>query len=142
MRQSSCDLCPRQQPLLSKQIHWTDPSANSLYVWGGFTSDGSSPSQALWRFTADGSGGGAWEQVVQRDYADFSKLKGTFGSAFTQTEDVGYSFGGAVIKSSDGSIAKTMPDTPPQVSSHTISGRVVGTIPRPRRRRTVVMGLV
>ncbi len=100
---------PKTAPLLSKQIHWTDPSANSLYVWGGFTSDGSSPSQALWRFTADGSGGGAWEQVVQRDYADFSKLKGTFGSAFTQTEDVGYSFGGAVIKSSDGSIAKTMP---------------------------------
>ncbi|KAI1421022.1 hypothetical protein F5Y12DRAFT_67382 [Xylaria sp. FL1777] len=100
---------PKAAPLLSKQIHWTDPSAESLYTWGGFTSDGSSPSQALWRFSPDGSGGGAWAQVTQRDYLDFSRLKGTFGSAFTQAEGVGYSFGGAVMKSSDGSVAKSIP---------------------------------
>ncbi|KAI1294281.1 hypothetical protein F5Y03DRAFT_373287 [Xylaria venustula] len=100
---------PKTAPLLSKQVHWIDSSANSLYTWGGFTSDNSSPSQALWRFEADGSGGGTWEQVTQRDYLDFTKLKGTFGSAFTQTEDVGYSFGGAVMHSSDGSVSKSIP---------------------------------
>ncbi|KAI0970181.1 hypothetical protein F4678DRAFT_149283 [Xylaria arbuscula] len=100
---------PKTAPLLSKQVHWIDSSANSLYTWGGFTSDNSSPSQGLWRFEADGSGGGTWEQVTQRDYLDFTRLKGTFGSAFTQTEDVGYSFGGAVMHSSDGSVSKSIP---------------------------------
>ncbi|TGJ82613.1 hypothetical protein E0Z10_g6154 [Xylaria hypoxylon] len=78
---------PKKAPLLAKQVHWTDPSRGSLYTWGGFTSNDSSPSQALWQFTADGSGGGAWTQVTQRDYLNFSKLKGTFGSAFTQSKD-------------------------------------------------------
>ncbi|KAI0798301.1 hypothetical protein GGR55DRAFT_703499 [Xylaria sp. FL0064] len=100
---------PKTAPLLAKQIHWLDPSAQSLYTWGGFTSDDSSPSQDLWRFTADGSGGGTWTQVTQRDYLDFTKLKGTFGSAFTQAKDIGYSFGGAVMKSSDGSVSKAIP---------------------------------
>ncbi|KAI0426685.1 hypothetical protein F5Y09DRAFT_56391 [Xylaria sp. FL1042] len=100
---------PKTAPLLAKQIHWTDSSAQSLYTWGGFTSDDSSPSQGLWRFTVDGSGGGTWTQVTQRDYLDFTRLKGTFGSAFTQTKDVGYSFGGAVMKSSDGSVSKAIP---------------------------------
>ena len=98
---------PKTSPVLAKQVHWVD--GKSLYTWGGFTSDGSSPEQALWRFTADGSGGGAWAQVTQRDYRSFSKLKGTFGSAFTQTDDVGYSFGGAVTKSSDSSVDKAKP---------------------------------
>ncbi|KAK5633406.1 hypothetical protein RRF57_009120 [Xylaria bambusicola] len=98
---------PKTAPLLSKQVHWVD--GNNLYTWGGFTSDGSSPEQALWRFTADGSGGGTWAQVTQRDYLAFSKLKGTFGSAFTQTDDVGYSFGGAVMTSSDSSVNKATP---------------------------------
>ncbi|KAI1739452.1 hypothetical protein F4680DRAFT_136657 [Xylaria scruposa] len=100
---------PKTAPLLSKQAHWIDYSTNSLYTWGGFTSDGSSPSHGLWRFKADGSGGGSWTQVTQRDYASFSKMKGTFGSAFTQTKDAGFAFGGAVTKSSDDTIAKTIP---------------------------------
>ncbi|KAF2967508.1 hypothetical protein GQX73_g6054 [Xylaria multiplex] len=100
---------PKEAPLLAKQIHWTDSTRKSLYTWGGFTSNGSSPNQALWRFTADASGGGTWTQVTQRDYLNFSKLKGTFGSAFTQSKDVGYSIGGAVMKSSDSSVAKELP---------------------------------
>ncbi|KAH8160790.1 hypothetical protein CIB48_g7455 [Xylaria polymorpha] len=96
-------------PLRSKQIHWTDPSTTSLYTWGGITSDGSPPSQDLWRFQADGSGGGSWTQVTQRDFLTFSKLKGTSGSAFTQTTDVGFAFGGAATKSSDSSVAKDLP---------------------------------
>ncbi|KAJ3569289.1 hypothetical protein NPX13_g6132 [Xylaria arbuscula] len=98
---------PKTSPVLAKQAHWVD--GKNLYTLGGFTSDGSSPEQALWRFTADGSGGGTWNQVTQRDYLAFSKLKGTFGSAFTQTKDVGYSFGGAVMKSSDASVNKAIP---------------------------------
>ncbi|KAI0449191.1 hypothetical protein F5B21DRAFT_62696 [Xylaria acuta] len=100
---------PKTAPLLSKQVHWTDPSTKSLYTWGGFTTDGSSPSQNLWRFQADGSGGGSWTQVTQRDYVTFSKMKGTSGSAFTQTKNAGFAFGGAVTKSSDDSVAKDIP---------------------------------
>ncbi|KAI1122143.1 hypothetical protein F5Y10DRAFT_81448 [Nemania abortiva] len=100
---------PKAAPLLNKQTHWTDPSTSSFYTWGGFTSNGSSPSQELWRFMADGSGGGSWTQVTQRDFADFLKLKGTFGTAFTQTQDVGFALGGAVTTSSDGSVDKKIP---------------------------------
>ncbi|KAI1747543.1 hypothetical protein F4782DRAFT_419517 [Xylaria castorea] len=100
---------PKTAPLLSKQVHWTDPSTKSLYTWGGFTSDGSSPSHNLWRFQADGSGGGSWAEVTQRDYATFSKMRGTSGSAFTQTKDAGFAFGGAVTKSSDNTVAKGIP---------------------------------
>ncbi|GAP86275.1 putative kelch repeat protein [Rosellinia necatrix] len=100
---------PKQAPLLSKQIHWTDPSTGSLYTYGGFSSDGSSPSQDLWRFAADGSGGGAWTQVTQRDFVAFSKLKGTFGAAFTQTKNVGFALGGAATKATDDSVDKEIP---------------------------------
>ncbi|KAI8945789.1 hypothetical protein F4801DRAFT_107973 [Xylaria longipes] len=100
---------PKTAPLLSEQVHWTDPSTKSLYTWGGITTNGSSPTQNLWRFQVDGSGGGSWTQVTQRDYVAFSKLKGTSGSAFTQTKDRGFAFGGAVTKSSDGSVAKEIP---------------------------------
>ncbi|KAI0444074.1 hypothetical protein F4803DRAFT_573692 [Xylaria telfairii] len=100
---------PKTAPLRSKQIHWTDPSTKSLYTWGGITSDGSPPSQDLWRLQADGSGGGSWTQVTQRDFVTFSKLKGTSGSAFTQTADAGFAFGGAATKSSDSSVAKGLP---------------------------------
>jgi hypothetical protein len=100
---------PKTAPQLSKQIHWTDTSSKSLYTWGGFTADNSSPSKELWRFSADGSGGGAWSQVTQQDYRAFMDLKSPFSSAFTQSKDVGYAFGGAVMHSSDASIDKGMP---------------------------------
>ncbi|KAI0097743.1 hypothetical protein GGR51DRAFT_552895 [Nemania sp. FL0031] len=100
---------PKTAPLLNKQTHWTDPSTDSFYTWGGFTSNGSSPSQELWRFMADGSGGGSWTQVTQRDFSAFVKLKGTFGTAFTQTLDVGFALGGAATTASDSSIDKKIP---------------------------------
>ncbi|KAI0193442.1 hypothetical protein F4808DRAFT_358465 [Astrocystis sublimbata] len=100
---------PKAAPLLNEQVHWTDPSTSSLYTWGGITSNGSSPDRALWRLRADGSGGGSWTQVTQRDFLNFSKLKGIFGSAFTQTKDTGFAFGGAVTKASDDSVTKEVP---------------------------------
>ncbi|KAI8629550.1 hypothetical protein F5Y19DRAFT_85730 [Xylariaceae sp. FL1651] len=100
---------PKAAPRLSKQIHWTDASTSSLYTWGGFTADNTTPSHELWRFAADGSGGGAWSQVAQQDFLTFSKLKSPFGAAFTQTKDVGYAFGGAVTQSSDSSVHKPLP---------------------------------
>ncbi|KAI1432804.1 hypothetical protein GGR50DRAFT_696687 [Xylaria sp. CBS 124048] len=100
---------PKDSPSLGGQTHWIDDSAQSLYTWGGFTIDGSSPSQALWELAADGHGGGSWSQVTQRDYSDFSKLKGTFSTAFTQTKTAGFSFGGAITHASDGSVKKGLP---------------------------------
>ncbi|KAI0406867.1 hypothetical protein F4802DRAFT_605995 [Xylaria palmicola] len=116
---------PKKAPLLSKQLSWIDSSTKSMYTWGGLTSDGSSPSQELWRFSADGSGGGSWTQVTQRDFVNFSKLKGTYGSAFTQTKDVGFAFGGATTKASDGSVAKNRPGyaTPGLVSYNFRTGQ-------------------
>ncbi|KAI1820760.1 hypothetical protein F4861DRAFT_542628 [Xylaria intraflava] len=101
---------PKQSPTLSQQTHWVDTSTQSLYTWGGFTADdGAPPDQQLWRLAADGKGGGSWSQVTQRDFLSFSKIKGTFDTAFTQSQDVGYSFGGVATRSSDGSVNKDLP---------------------------------
>ncbi|KAI1809205.1 hypothetical protein GGS20DRAFT_580893 [Poronia punctata] len=96
-------------PSLSKQVHWVDSTTNSLYTWGGFTVDETSPNPDLWRFATDGSGGGVWAQVTQRDYLNFSKLKTIFGAAFTQTKDVGFALGGAAIHASDSTVQKDIP---------------------------------
>ncbi|KAI2629353.1 hypothetical protein GGS21DRAFT_492277 [Xylaria nigripes] len=120
---------PKSSPGLSRQTHWIDASTKSLYTWGGFTLNGSSPSRELWQLMTNGAGGGTWSQVTQRDYLAFSKLKGTFGTAFTQSKDAGYAFGGAVMHSSDGSIDKESPGyaTPGLVSYNFHTGEWVNS---------------
>ncbi|KAI1632010.1 hypothetical protein F4809DRAFT_125862 [Biscogniauxia mediterranea] len=102
---------PKTAPLLNKQIYWTDLSTSSLYAWGGMTSAGLSlpPTNEIWRFGADGQGGGAWSQVTQQDYLDFSKLVRPSGSAFTQSQDIGYALGGEATTTTDSAIQKQTP---------------------------------
>ncbi|KAI0390372.1 hypothetical protein F5Y17DRAFT_444906 [Xylariaceae sp. FL0594] len=100
---------PKAAPSLAKQVHWVDSSTGSLYTWGGFAAQDPPPSHDLWRFTADGSGGGAWSLVTQRDYVTFSKLKNIFGAAFTQTNDAGFALGGAVTHLSDHTVSDDIP---------------------------------
>ncbi|CAJ2512891.1 Uu.00g010100.m01.CDS01 [Anthostomella pinea] len=100
---------PKTAPLLSKQIHWTDPSTSSFYTWGGMSNTGSPPSNELWRLAADGEGGGAWSPVSQQDYRDFSQLTRPMGAAFAQSGDVGYALGGVATSLTDSDIHKENP---------------------------------
>ena len=77
----------------------TDQSTNSFYIWDGY-----SPYQGpaindsdLWRFTADGEGGGDWgrEPVTNGDvWGDFVR---TLGTAYTSSNDMGFQFGGTFV---------------------------------------------
>ncbi|KAI1495891.1 hypothetical protein F5X99DRAFT_425530 [Biscogniauxia marginata] len=100
---------PKKAPLLNKQIYWTDLSTNSLYTWGGTSRAGLPPIDEVWRFSADGKGGGEWSQVSQQDYVDFSKLARPAGSAFTQSQDIGYALGGEATSTTDSTIQKKTP---------------------------------
>ncbi|KAI1651440.1 uncharacterized protein F4817DRAFT_131302 [Daldinia loculata] len=103
---------PKAAPLLGQQVYWTDHSYNpgAFYVWGGKTMDnGSPPEDQLWYFSADGSGGGSWSQLPQGDYRQFSQLLRPAGASFTQSANMGYSFGGLASRESDHSIQKADP---------------------------------
>ncbi|KAI1258592.1 hypothetical protein F5Y18DRAFT_421312 [Xylariaceae sp. FL1019] len=101
---------PKSSPRMGKQIHWIDTSSDSLYTWGGFVADASSPPEhEMWKFQADGSGGGEWSLVSQQDYRTFTGLKNPFGASFSQLGNVGYAFGGSVEAESDSSVQKELP---------------------------------
>ncbi|KAI5918600.1 hypothetical protein F4810DRAFT_566507 [Camillea tinctor] len=100
---------PKTAPLLNNQIYWTDLTTSSLYAWGGMTNTELSPTNEIWRFGADGEGGGTWSQVTQQDYLDFSKLVRSTGAAFTQSRDRGYALGGEATSTTDSSIQKQTP---------------------------------
>ncbi|KAI1079504.1 hypothetical protein F5B20DRAFT_166805 [Whalleya microplaca] len=101
---------PKAAPLLSRQIYWINHGIKTFYTWGGMASGSASPpANELWRFAADGSGGGQWFQVPQGDYLDFSRLVRPVGAAFTQSADVGYALGGEVTSKTDTSIQKDDP---------------------------------
>ncbi|KAI1105155.1 hypothetical protein F4804DRAFT_148260 [Jackrogersella minutella] len=103
---------PKTAPLLDQQIYWSDPSngAGALYTWGGMAAgSGSPPANEQWLFNADGTGGGAWSQITQRDFRDFSGLAQTVGAAFAQSSHVGYALGGQATSKTDSSIQKEYP---------------------------------
>ncbi|KAI5865079.1 hypothetical protein GGS23DRAFT_407615 [Durotheca rogersii] len=102
---------PKTAPLLSDQVYWSNPSIRTFYTWGGkvVEPDQSPPTNELWRFNADISGGGAWSQATQLDYRYFSKLRRPIGAAVTQSADVGYALGGQVTSETDGAVQKEYP---------------------------------
>ncbi|KAI1770838.1 hypothetical protein F4818DRAFT_223084 [Hypoxylon cercidicola] len=97
-------------PLLDQQIYWTDTRINTFYTWGGkAVGSATPPANELWLFNGDGTGGGAWSQVPQGDFRDFSRLRRPVGSSFTQTAHAGYALGGQVTSETDSSIQKANP---------------------------------
>lgn len=58
----------------------------------------------IWKFTADGSGGGSWSQVSASNIVSFTSSIRTVGSAFTTVNGVGYSIGGESTSTVDTSI--------------------------------------
>ena len=84
-------------PLLNNQAAWRHPSGDGFYTWGGVMYwFGQPPPLELWKFTADGRGGGAWSEETPRGrtVVTLSQSIRTIHGAWTQSRDVGYFLGG------------------------------------------------
>lgn len=92
----------KDSPKLDSQSVWLGPSGNEFYTWAGEKIYNSTlPEKEIWRFTADGSGGGKWAESPPSNPITFQSLyRPTYGT-FTQSKDTGYYFGGIVRRRSD-----------------------------------------
>ncbi|KAJ9659749.1 hypothetical protein H2201_007185 [Coniosporium apollinis] len=59
------------------------------------------PDLALWKFTADGAGGGSWSKRLPSDPAAFSNLTRPYGATVATGEEVGYALSGVMTSHSD-----------------------------------------
>ncbi|OHW93407.1 kelch repeat protein [Colletotrichum incanum] len=87
---------------MMRQAIFADNSSNSFYIWGGFASYTADPPAArLWKFVADGSGGGSWNTEFKPGNDFFTQLTRSQGGAYVSTPDSGFYFGGYSDAKSD-----------------------------------------
>lgn len=86
------------KPIRSNQGYFTDPSFESLYVWGGFKHRGGPDTgqQYMWKFEAGGQGGGHWGRESPENGDFFRGLAPSKAAASVSTPKAGYLFGGLV----------------------------------------------
>ncbi|KAK8047666.1 Kelch repeat-containing protein [Apiospora saccharicola] len=95
---------PKTAPSQDLPITWYDPSASAFYEWGGCTSwFGPAVDNLIWKFTADGSGGGAWSQVTPSSIVAFNNANRPFYSAFAMHRGIGYALSGIIGHESEAS---------------------------------------
>jgi hypothetical protein len=86
---------------LNRQALLKDPSGDAFYIWGGALVGGTRLTDpTLWKFTADGSGGGSWSEetdISNRPF--FEQLDRVQGAATVSTPSRGFVIGGASDKS-------------------------------------------
>ncbi|KAI8159652.1 putative transporter [Colletotrichum sp. SAR 10_65] len=115
---------------LDSQSIWLGPSGKEFYTWAGEKIyNRTLPDKDIWRFTADGSGGGKWERVTPSNPITFQNLLRPTDGTYTQSKDTGYYFGGIVRRRSDYSISDwnvSIP-TPGLVSYNMTSGEIKNT---------------
>lgn len=122
---------PKDSQNLDSQSVWLGPSGNDFYTWAGlkYYNNGTLPDKEIWRFTADGSGGGEWEKSPPSNLNTFQNLLRPTDGTFTQSKDTGYYFGGIVRRRSDYYISDwniSIP-TPGLVSYNMTSGEIKNT---------------
>lgn len=87
-------------PVLNEQALLTDHSTNSFYIWGGYLSrDKSASTTTLWRFIANGAGGGDWSSESPSNPELFMRLQRSETSAYASSTDTGFMFGGRATDS-------------------------------------------
>lgn len=82
----------------------TDHSSESFYVWGGAASYEGRITQAdLWKFEADGEGGGTWKSELPENSGTFTELARSSGVSFANVPGGAFIFGGsaAVVTETD-----------------------------------------
>ncbi|KAK8032435.1 kelch repeat protein [Apiospora arundinis] len=80
---------PKSAPLQNSPVTWIDDSTSSFYEWGGCTWQGPAADNLIWKFTADGRGGGAWSQVTPANIVAFNNAA---------RGRVGYALGGLISR--------------------------------------------
>lgn len=94
----------KSSPNMMRQSLFKRGRTNSFYIWGGHTPYSAPvPNRELWRFNADGEGGGSWGPETPSNPSFFRALQRSEGGAFVSTPDAGFHFGG--LSSSSTSIA-------------------------------------
>ena len=82
-------------PVKANVALWADPARNSFYSWGGKWEYGVNMTEtALWKFSADGSGGGRWSAETPSNPSTFNGLVPAEFVAFANTNNTGYAIGG------------------------------------------------
>lgn len=84
---------------LSDQAIWKDPSGNAFYIFGGRAPYSCNRDRikkdGIWKFTADGKGGGSWTKEKPSNPVLLNTFTLTYGAAFASSPDgVGFSIGG------------------------------------------------
>lgn len=86
---------PKPNPRKADVALWTDLAEGAFYTWGGRWTAGRNTSRnALWKFTADGQGGGDWAVVEPENPTIFNDLHPTQYGAFANTNTTGFVIGG------------------------------------------------
>ncbi|KAH8895590.1 hypothetical protein GQ53DRAFT_820413 [Thozetella sp. PMI_491] len=106
---------------------WPDIGSSNFYMWSGsmaYAGQGRvPPANQLWKFTADGNGGGVWASVKSGNSVAFSQLVRPDNCAFCVINNVGYCVGGSVDSGSDPSIPSDVSYALPGVVGYDISSQ-------------------
>lgn len=90
-------------PVFFQPQYWPDESSSSFYSWSGSAPSGYAVSEkSLWKFTADGKGGGSWaRQSISESDLEFKKLTRPVGGYSAVVDGVGYYVGGYAMEGTD-----------------------------------------
>ncbi|KAF6813367.1 kelch repeat protein [Colletotrichum musicola] len=83
----------KSAPKIIRQAIFTDHASSTFYTWGGLIRDVRDPQTELWKFKADGVGGGSWSTETEPNH-DMGMLRRPYGGAFASTPESGFYFGG------------------------------------------------
>lgn len=87
---------PKPGPAKTNVGLWTDTAAGAFYSWGGRWPGGKNITKsALWKFTADGKGGGSWAVEDPGNPTLFNGMHQTEYGTFVNTDSMGFVIGGA-----------------------------------------------
>ncbi|KAK3399558.1 hypothetical protein B0T20DRAFT_372449 [Sordaria brevicollis] len=100
---------PLQGPIMMNSVAiWPDTTGNGYYLYGGVTSYNQNntgfPKEGIWKFVADGRGGGTWSLEEAANLDTFSSLRYTTNSAYASTGGIGFAIGGYQSRFTDPSI--------------------------------------
>ncbi|KAK4251770.1 hypothetical protein C7999DRAFT_10577 [Corynascus novoguineensis] len=92
---------PKPAPKKTGAILWTNNEEDAFYMWGGTFPLGQQfniSDPALWKFTADGKGGGEWSEVVPANRGLFATIQSGYQIAAATTDTTAFAIGGAIAR--------------------------------------------
>lgn len=96
---------PAPAPKLTRQVLWKGEDPKAFWIWGGRTirdiDSDKINKRKMWRFEANGEGGGRWFPETPNESDDFRDMHLPFRPAYTTYKNTGFSFGGEQVPASD-----------------------------------------